>query len=196
MAAVSGIYAIRHLATDRLYIGSAVSFSRRWSRHRHELRKNNHHSPALQAAYNKYGEAAFGYEIVEYVDDRTQLIAREQIWLDFFRPYYNVQTIAKSALGQKRTDAARAKMSAVQTGKIQSEETKLKRGAALKGHIVTEETRAKISAAHTGRKHTAETRAKISEVQRGRKQDPAFVARRVAAIRATYEAKKEAAQWQ
>ena len=63
----SGIYAIVHIETGRKYVGSAVNLTKRWNIHRHGLRNKKHHSAALQRAWDKYGEAAFSFEVLEVV---------------------------------------------------------------------------------------------------------------------------------
>lgn len=189
-----GIYSIRNTKTGKLYIGSAVRISRRWDRHRHMLRNGSHHSPILQAAYNKYGAPAFDWNIIEYVDDKKQLLAREQFWLDFFNPVYNVSSVATSVLGVKRSDEARLRMSLAQKGKKQSLATIERRSAALKGHVVTDETRKKISSSHMGIRPSEATRAKQSAAKKGKKQAPEVAARRVAAIKAARLARLETSQ--
>ena len=180
-----GIYSILNIKTNKMYIGSAVNISRRWARHRHMLRRNIHHSPILQAAYNKYGADVFEWNILEFVDDKRALVSREQFWLDFFTPAYNVSTRATSVLGVKRSQQARLRMSLAQQGQKQSKETIEKRAKALKGHEVTDETRRKISASHIGIRPSVETRAKMSAAKKGKPQSPEVIAKRVAAIRAS-----------
>ena len=80
--AISGIYTITNTLNGKQYIGSAVNFEGRWRLHRRLLRKTTHHSAHLQSAWNVYGEAAFVFAVVEEVPDLTQLIAREQHYLD------------------------------------------------------------------------------------------------------------------
>jgi group I intron endonuclease len=73
------IYEILHLETGRCYVGSSVSYAARWRTHRHDLRKGRHHSPALQDAWNRYGEDAFVFHVLEHCAD-DQLILRERFW--------------------------------------------------------------------------------------------------------------------
>jgi group I intron endonuclease len=190
MATMSGIYAIRNNITNQMYVGSAISFNRRWAKHQHELRNKVHHATPLQASYNKHGVSVFEYEIIEYVDDKSNLLAREQVWLDFFKPKYNVCKIATSALGVKRTDEAKLKMSIAQTGKKHSTETILKRSVALKGHIVTDETRAKISASHKGIRPSDESRVKMSLAKKGKKHSAETILKRKISIKAMLDARK------
>src|SRR4051794_20157213 len=76
---LAGIYKIVHLATGRVYVGSASKMCHRWSRHRQELRDGTHRNAHLQAAWTKYGEDTFKFAVLEWTDD---LDTREQYWMD------------------------------------------------------------------------------------------------------------------
>src|SRR5580765_3816293 len=79
---ISGIYCIRNVVSGRVYVGSAISILKRWGEHRRYLQKKNHHSEILQSSWNKHGEHAFVFEIIERVTDLSMLVAREQHWID------------------------------------------------------------------------------------------------------------------
>ena len=165
----SAIYAIVNNVTRDMYVGSAVAVNRRWNAHRCNLRKGTHHCKHLQNAHAKYGEDSFDWEIIEFVNDKFNLIQREQFWIDFFKPVYNKRKIAESCLGAKRSVESRLKMAQAQLGRKQSAETIAKRSAALKGRARPLEIRAKISASHMGIVPNAESRAKMSESAKRRK---------------------------
>lgn len=103
----SGIYVIRNIINNKIYIGSSSNLIKRIRIHKSKLKSNKHHSAILQNSYNKYGEESFEYEIVEYVMDNSMLGDREQVWIDFFRPEFNVRLIATSNVGIKRSDEFR-----------------------------------------------------------------------------------------
>ena len=165
----SGIYAITNHTNNSMYIGSAVNMTRRWRIHKHHLEKGTHHSKHLQNSYIKHTSKMFTYDIIEFVNDKNKLIEREQVWIDFFKPKYNKRKIANSCLGLKRSDEAKAKMSAAQKGKKQSPETIAKRSAALKGIPRPAHVKAKISASHMGIRPTDESRRKMSLAKQVRK---------------------------
>lgn len=96
----SGIYQIRNLVNGKRYIGSAKCFRKRWASHRSSLRKNQHSSRHLQNSWNKNGEGAFAFEVIELCG-LDVLIEREQWWLDNAKPEYNVSPTAGSPLGVK-----------------------------------------------------------------------------------------------
>lgn len=150
-----GIYAIQRIDGGRLYIGSAVYIERRWAVHRCRLRKGSHHSPQLQNAWNKHGESAFEFVVLERVSDHSRLIEREQVWLDAFAPFYNTCKVAGSVLGHSVSPEARAKISAAHKGRRNgppSAEVRAKIADALRGRPLSAEHRAKLAAAKLGRK--------------------------------------------
>ena len=159
----SAIYAIINNVTHDMYVGSAVAVNRRWSAHRRDLAKQCHYNTRLQRAYDKYGPSAFDWEIVQFIDDKTELISREQFWMDFFKPVYNGRPIANSPLGTKHSAETRAKMSAAAKKKVFTEAHRQNISKAKKGICTTsEEQKKRLSVMNTGKVYSAETRAKIS----------------------------------
>jgi len=113
----AGIYAIRNRRNGKVYIGSASNISKRWSRHRKDLREGLHRNRHLQAAFSCYGEAAFEFVLLELTNN---LNTREQYWIDVtgcLSPSagYNSAPRArttKGMTGRQRTPAERAAISA------------------------------------------------------------------------------------
>lgn len=92
----SGVYLIRCETTGKQYIGSSVSIYKRWSDHRRSLRKGTSVCKGLQNAWNKYGEAAFAFRVLEECPrDRSVLEQREQHFIDAIRPVLNMVQSAK-----------------------------------------------------------------------------------------------------
>lgn len=77
----SGIYEIRHINSGRVYVGSARCIPCRWRLHLFYLKKGKHHSSYLQRSWEKYGEDAFAFAVLEACTPE-QLIEREQHWID------------------------------------------------------------------------------------------------------------------
>ena len=182
----SVIYAIVNNVTCDMYVGSAVRVSKRWNAHRNLLTKKCHYNSRLQRAYDKYGSRSFDWEIIQFVDDKTQLISREQFWMNFFAPVYNGRPVANSPLGTKASAETRAKMSVAAKKRGFSDEHKLniskaKKGVSVmsdsqkkhlsdvnKGKVLSAETREKIRVTSTGRYHTNEAKQKISVAAKAR----------------------------
>jgi group I intron endonuclease len=100
----TGVYAIRNKVNQKRYVGSAAkSLERRWYFHRWELRRGEHNNGHLQAAWNKYGEKSFVFEVLERCKPEL-CVEKEQYWMDAFQSYddeygYNLAPKAGSVLG-------------------------------------------------------------------------------------------------
>jgi len=84
--AKSGIYEILNLENNKRYIGQSVNITSRWSQHRSSLRKGIHGNTYLQSSWNKYGEQAFVFRILELIDpnNKSLLNEREDYWMDYY----------------------------------------------------------------------------------------------------------------
>lgn len=78
----SVVYAIKNNENSKMYIGSTVDFPKRKREHLNSLRNNKHHSIHLQKSWNKYGENAFVFIILEEVKDVNALRIIEREWID------------------------------------------------------------------------------------------------------------------
>ena len=101
------IYGILNKVSGKYYIGSAVNFSKRKSRHLKLLRENKHHSYLLQ---KEWDENLFDFIILEKVLGKEFLTEREQWWIDNTNSFYNICKIASSSLGVKRTEETKEKV--------------------------------------------------------------------------------------
>ncbi len=175
----SGIYLIRCLANDKVYVGSAVVIARRWRLHRFNLGKGNHHSRYLQRAWNKYGADAFLWEVLEAVEP-ARLVEREQCYIDQFqsanpRHGFNSSPTAGSCLGIKHGPHSaewKAKIAAGHLGKKKgpfSAQHLAKISTALKGRTFSTEHRARLSAAGKGKAKSSEHRTNLAAVNIGKK---------------------------
>jgi group I intron endonuclease len=105
------IYKIINKISNDFYIGSALNFNnRKWS-HINSFRKNKHKNQFFQNSWNKYDEKAFVFEIIEIVDKKENLITREQYWIDYLQPTFNLCKKAGSPLGVKHTEKSKKNMS-------------------------------------------------------------------------------------
>ncbi len=102
-ARLAGIYAFYNTINHKYYIGSAYKFGNRRNHHLTDLRYQRHDNEHLQRAFDKYGEKAFIFIILEYCDINIILI-REQFYLDKYdvcnpEKGYNFAKIAGSGAG-------------------------------------------------------------------------------------------------
>jgi group I intron endonuclease len=168
-----GIYKILNQTNGKIYIGSAVNLSTRWREHVWQLRRSIHSNRHLQSAWIKYGEDAFGFEVLEKVDDEEKLVEREQFYLDQLRPFddrigYNICAIAYSTLGVPCSPEKAAKLAVANTGRRFSAEVNAKK--ARWGQSPTEETREKLRQAMIaiGNRPPREAVLMAAEARRGK----------------------------
>lgn len=146
------IYWIKNTQNGKVYVGSTNNRYVRWRTHRKKLRSGTHHCKHLQAAWLKYGEAAFVFEVVERVLEESELQAAEDRWLEKFygrRDCYNT--------GRRSGAPWRGVEKELQPnyGRIVSDAQKaVLRDAALRQWAEADP--------RTGKKHSTESRAKIS----------------------------------
>jgi len=170
----SGIYALFNTRNGKLYVGSSVHITRRWAAHRRELRRGKHTNRFLQRAWDKHGEAAFEFRLLEEVDELSRLLAREQVWLDSLRSFerergYNLSPSAHSILGFRFDDVQKARVSDGLRGKAKTPEH---RKNLWRNRQVTEEFRATMAAngrKAAGRSFSPEHKRKKAEAQTGSK---------------------------
>jgi len=160
------IYKIINVVNNKFYVGSAVNFEKRKARHLWRLRRGDHVNKHLQSAFNKYGEAAFVFAVVENVPDTEDLLQAENVWLrqhvgslycynkakDATAPGTGLHGEKNSMWGKtfSHTEEAKQRIGVASKARVQSDEEKAKRRATMKGHVLSTETRMKISATLTG----------------------------------------------
>ena len=178
---ITGIYKIESkIKPEKIYIGSAVSISKRWNIHLCLLRSNKHYNKKLQSHFNKYGESDLQFSVLLGCP-KEDLIKIEQFFIDSHNPWFNNRPKAESNLGKRGqipwnkglkngySDEVRKKMSDSHKGQVawnkglkckkQSDETKLKRSESMKGKNTWRK----------GMKDTPESRLKKSEAQKTRR---------------------------
>lgn len=173
-----GIYQLRCLINDTVYIGSAKSFEWRWGSHLYELRKGTHVNPHLQRAFNKYGEDSFKFEILEVLGDYQKKVyfERENFFIDQAKANKKCYNIAKAEGGWtyhtlERREEIRKKVSESLKRYVSSltpKERSEKYGKGKIGVKRTEEEKKKISDSLTGIKRSDETKQKMSKYQLSR----------------------------
>jgi group I intron endonuclease len=171
----SGIYGIRSLShPERVYIGSAVNIRKRWWEHKGDLRRGNHHNIKMQRHYDSYGVSDLVFEVIIKCDV-DGLISAEQIFLDLYKPWFNVLMVAESRLGMKHSNECRALMSKMRSGSKHplygmhhTEDAKRRMRQAKVGKLLSEEHKANIGRAIKGIRRSDETKKKMSRALKGR----------------------------
>lgn len=106
-----GVYEIVCTESNKKYIGSTTqSFKKRLTHHLWCLRNNKHKNIHLQRSYNKHGEGKFEINILEVVEDKNQVLEREQIYLNNSKHLFNINPLASGTPSMsKETITKRAK---------------------------------------------------------------------------------------
>lgn len=187
------IYKIRNVVNGKFYVGSTMDTRERFRTHRNKLRASKHHCAHLQAAWTKYGEECFVFEVVEQVASPALLQAAEDVWLAAHvgqghcynvgvrsgAPWRGGAKEAHPCFGVPKSEQTRAAIAASLTATYAADPTAHPRYG--KSH--TDETKAKISETRTGKmageRHyrfgttlSPEVREKIGAAQRGVKKGP------------------------
>lgn len=184
------IYKIVNLVNDKFYVGSTINKKVRFRQHRKLLRGNRHHCKHLQAAWNKYGENKFDFQIIEEVPEALSLQEVEDRYLQEHvgKPYCYNSGYASEAPWRGAPAHVTPNF-----GKTWSPEQRNQISATLKefyaadyanhprvGTTHTEETKARISATKKanpvrpwlGKTRSEETKTKIGAAQRGKAKGP------------------------
>lgn len=148
------VYKISNKLNGKCYIGQTSQKTiHRLQEHKSTLRSNTHRNPHLQKAWNKYGEEAFEFIIIQNCNSVEELNGVEDKLIK------ELNTIHRDFGYNIRSGGDNSPM---------AEETKLKISQAKKGiSIHTAESKAKIVKFLTGRIHSDESKRKRSEKLKG-----------------------------
>ncbi len=156
----SGIYAIKNMINNKMYVGSSKNIHRRMLHHRYELENGFHHCDYFQNSFDKYGIDNFKLEILEKIDlsvfNEDYLYEREKYYIKLYKSN-------NPNFGYNMTTGGRGKAGIPMTKKIKKA---LKSGRKPTSDI----TRKRISDAGKGRKHSKETKEKMSKSKKGKPQ--------------------------
>ena len=136
-----GIYAIKNINNNKIYIGQSVNITHRWRKHRNELKNGIHINPHLQHSWDIYGEESFQFLVLELCNVES-LNERELFYINKYQSSnsdygYNIKGGGDSVYSMQ-------------------EETKRKIGAALTGKKWPEDRRLKFSQLRSGNNNWTE----------------------------------------
>jgi len=107
----AGIYCWTNKINGKKYVGSSVDLYRRFMQYYNikYLTRASEFSLICKALL-KHGYSNFQLEILEYCDP-SEVILREQYYIDLLNPEYNILKVAGSSFGYKHTIESLKKMS-------------------------------------------------------------------------------------
>jgi len=79
----SGIYCIRSVSQNKIYIGQSVDLNRRILNHKYLLKKGKHSNEILQRHHDKYGINDLKFETIEFCEIEN-LDDRECYWINYY----------------------------------------------------------------------------------------------------------------
>lgn len=99
------LYQIIHLESGFKYVGQTTRPPiKRWREHLYPLRKGKHNNRHLQAAWNKYGELAFRFEIIKEYGTLEEL---NQAEIDLIRSGTNLYNLADGGNAFRHLDKSK-----------------------------------------------------------------------------------------
>ncbi len=99
------LYQIIHLETGHKYIGQTTRPAiKRWREHLYTLRKGKHGNRYFQAAWNKYGEKSFEFQIVKEFSSLEEL---NQAKIELIKNGSNLYNLADGGNGFNHTNTTR-----------------------------------------------------------------------------------------
>lgn len=160
---ICGIYGIRNIVTNNLYIGQSIDIKRRREVHFSALKHGRHENLHLQRSFLKHGANNFKFIILEKTTP-DMLDAKEREWISNHQSIVGNRGYNQETGGRKNKNPSpetRAKMSRIRKGRP---------APWFKGKHLSVEHRLKLAEVlggfnhpNYGKHHSAETRRKISE---------------------------------
>ena len=190
---MKGIYCLLNTVNGKRYVGASVDVKNRWSAHRCSLRKGTHRNVHLQRAWNRDGEGAFVFQMLEEVADTNKLLNRERANIalynscgdkdgynlsmpdetntKFILPEETRRRMSEALKGKSPSEEHRRNLSKSRIGKRMPESSRLKMAASIQALYDSEygvEYRRKQSEKHTGKVLTEEHIRNITKASTGR----------------------------
>lgn len=123
---ICGIYCIKNIVNNKIYIGQSVDINARFRHHKSELKHNKHINSHLQNSWNNHKPKDFVFSVLETCDCE-QLNEKEIYWIKYYnsnnQEYGYNQTSGGAAVSEyKHTEEAKERMSKYWTGKMIGED--------------------------------------------------------------------------
>jgi group I intron endonuclease len=150
----SGIYMLTNKLNNKIYIGQSSDISNRFKNYLNLSYLEKSSSKKISRALIKYKYFNFSLTILEYCD-KSNLLVRENFYINQFNPQYNIKKIAVNSLNSKQTE---------ETTKIMSlTKIKQKNVLSVKSHKKSSIELMKLKA--LDRKYSKDIKLKISVVR-------------------------------
>ena len=93
-----GVYQIRNVVNERVFVGAALNLYGIINRHKFDLKLGSHRNEKLQADWLAFGGESFAFEILDELtpkdgsgrDYKAELAVLEELWLAKLQPYGDV----------------------------------------------------------------------------------------------------------
>jgi GIY-YIG catalytic domain len=88
-----GIFAVRCLANEKMFIGQSENLDGIFNRIKFQLNADCHNQKDLQADWNEFGSEKFEFEVLEQLELRENLDIKkeleflEDLWLEKYKPF-------------------------------------------------------------------------------------------------------------
>ncbi len=97
---MTGIYCIKNLINNKIYVGQSVDIFTRWRKHKEKLIKGTHENSHLQNSFNKYGINNFDFCILEQCS-KKELDDKEIYWINKYDSFNNGYNLTSGGSGIK-----------------------------------------------------------------------------------------------
>lgn len=146
---ICGIYSIKNLINNKIYIGLSTNIEQRFSFHKKRLLSGKHKNKHFQSSFDKNGIENFEFSIIELCEE-TLLCEREKFWIAYYKSH-------NRQFGYNKTYGG-------EFGRL-SDEIVQRTAAILRTKTIPQEQRDRIVKTLTGRKYPE--RCKFSKEEEG-----------------------------
>lgn len=165
-----GIYCIENIIDHKKYIGQSVNIERRFSQHKHLLKNGKHENEHLQRAWDKYGNDAFNFYILQECAEE-ELDELEVNYINMFNSTdrdcgYNFESGGRK--NKRLSEESKAKISKANKGRKHTEEAKRKMSESRKGHYISPENIRKLTEGRRRAGFYADGLRRLSEFNKGK----------------------------
>jgi len=160
MKIISGIYLIKNILNNKVYVGFSKDIINRWIDHKYRLNNNKHENCYLQNAWNKYGANNFEFILLESIiipnNNLSIFLEREDYYIDKYDSCNRDKGYNIRPKSQYHTLSEETKMKL-------SSRVKGKKYEELYGNKRSQEIKNKLSESHKGYKMPKSQKEKLSK---------------------------------